>query len=63
MIMVPALLLLPQVTMKKLEKLNAPTNDKNKEALAMERIDQVRHYGFFPPLYHRNSITFNLATA
>lgn len=30
-----------KVTMKKLEKLNAPTNDKNKEALAMERIDQI----------------------
>ena len=38
--------LLLQVTMKKLEKLNAPVNDKNKEALIVERIDQVRVNGF-----------------
>ena len=39
--------LLLQVTMKKLEKLNAPVNDKNKEALIVERIDQVRvKHGF-----------------
>jgi len=30
-----------KVTMKKLEKLNAPTNDKHKDDLARERIDQI----------------------
>ena len=34
--------------MKKLEKLNAPTNEKNKDDLARERIDQVSSvvYGY-----------------
>ena len=50
--------------MKKLEKLNAPTSEKNKDALAMERIDQVSNvvYGFFywlspkDPIMKTNSV-------